>query len=53
MVILMAFPNNGRIENASQRHCSEAMFAQQLDLISREGDFCKQLQKFQAAAIKK
>lgn len=54
MVILRTTtPNNGRMEKVSQRRGSEAMFAQQSDLINREGGFCKQLQKFQAAAIKK
>ena len=46
-------PNNGRMEKASQRRSGEAMFAQQSGLVNREGGFCKQLQKFQAAAIKK
>lgn len=40
------------MENESQRHGGEAMFAQRSDLVNREGGFCKQLQKFQAAAIK-
>ena len=46
-------PNNGGMEKASQRRSGKAMFGQQSDLVNREGGFCKQLQKFQAAAIKK